>query len=399
MYEIRDSSAMTEKLAIWALGFRPFFLAAFFYSALVMLLWGAIYIFGAHMLVPQLPAVSWHAHEMIFGYCMAVIAGFLLTAVRNWTGIPTLTGGRLLGLFLLWLSARLLPLLPLPGSMAVWAMVDLLFFIFLLLAVAGPIIKAKQWRQAGIMAKLVLLITANACFYAGVFGWYEQGIQVGLYSGLYLIIALILTMLRRLIPFFTERGVGYPVTLPNRAWLDVACLVLFLVFFVADVFVGNRHIAAITAAVLFILHSVRLFGWLTPGIRHYPLLWSLYGGYGFIIAGFALYVAAVYANILPSLSVHAFAIGGIGLITAGMMARVALGHTGRNVHQAPVLLKYTLFALAAAALIRIVLPLFGLEFYRWSVAASQALWVLGFAGLLLIYFPILVKPRVDGQPG
>lgn len=400
MLRINDTAATpTNRKALFNLGFRPFFVGAALHALLAMLAWMAIYVFGAGLLQTALPPISWHAHEMIYGYGMAVIAGFLLTAVRNWTGIPTLNGWPLVFLFALWACARLTPFLDITGGLYAMAALDLAFVLFLLAAVVVPIVRARQWRQLGVATKLVLLGAGNACFYAGLLGWSGQGIRIGIYGGFYLIIALILTMSRRLIPFFAERGVGYPVQLKNRRWLDIASLLLFVLFLVLDVFAGLKQPAAVASLGLFVLHAIRLHGWFTRGILHYPLLWSLYAGYAFIVAGFALYTAAVYSGISPFLSVHAFAVGGIGTVTLAMMARVALGHTGRNVHQPPKTVTYILLALLVAAVIRVFLPLLDIEHYRWWIAGSQVFWILAFAGFLLVYFPFLLKPRIDGQPG
>lgn len=399
MLNIQDSAPSRQSIAVFNLGFRPFFAGAAVHAVVAMLVWMCIYLFGAQPLPAGLPAVAWHAHEMIYGYSIAVIAGFLLTAVRNWTGVQTLRGFPLALLFAVWALARLAPFVNMPGGRYVMALLDLGFMIFLLIAVVTPIVRVKQWRQLGIASKLVLLGLGNAWFYAGLFGWSGSGTRAGLYMGLYLIIALILTMGRRLIPFFTERGLDYPVALKNRRWLDVTSLLLFVLFLVLDVFTGSRQAAALTAVVLFGLHAVRLYGWFTPGILRHPLLWSLHAGYGFIVAGFALYAATVYYGVSPFLSVHAFAVGGLSVISLSMMARVSLGHTGRNVRQPPKAVVYILLALSVAAVIRVFLPLLGLEHYRLWIAGSQIFWILAFTGFLAVYFPILLRPRIDGQPG
>ncbi|HEY3487677.1 MAG TPA: NnrS family protein [Gammaproteobacteria bacterium] len=401
MLQIPDPSAPAASAnALFNLGFRPFFLGAALYALLAMLVWMAIYVFGISLLPStSLSTISWHAHEMIYGYGMAVIAGFLLTAVRNWTGIPTLSGWRLVALFALWALARLSPFLNLPGALYTSALLDLGFALALLIAVIAPIVRAKQWRQLGVAVKLILLGLGNACFYAGLFGWSEQGIRIGIYGGFYLIIALILTMSRRLIPFFTERGVGYAVQLKNRRWLDISSMFLFVLFLILEVFAGFSQAAAATALALFMLHALRLHGWYTHGILRFPLLWGLHAGYAFIIAGFPLYAASVYFGVLPFLSVHAFAVGGIGMVTLAMMARVALGHTGRNVHQPPQIVRYVLLALTIATVFRVFLPLLDMGHYRLWIACSQIFWILAFSGFLLTYFPVLMKPRIDGQPG
>ena len=196
---------------LFQLGFRPFFLGAGMIAVLFMILWTASYSFSWADSFPRMSSIHWHAHEMLYGYAMAVIAGLLLTAVCNWTGQPALQGTGLMLPFLFWLAARLASMLDLAVSPWLMLICDLGFWILLSLAVMKPILKVRQWRQSGILAKLLLLGFSNLAFYAGIMGWFADGIRWGLYGGLYLIIGLVLTMGRRVIPFFTEREVGYSV--------------------------------------------------------------------------------------------------------------------------------------------------------------------------------------------
>jgi len=156
-----------------------------------------------------------------------VAAGFLLTAVRNWTGIPTLNGAPLFLLFLFWLLARLFILLGDADFLVATASFDLLFLAVLAAAIAVPVIRTRQWHNMAIVAKIVLLLASNLVFFLGVAGKLEQGVYWGLYSGLYIIIALIYTLSRRVLPFFIEKGVGYAVELRNSKRVDIASLVLF----------------------------------------------------------------------------------------------------------------------------------------------------------------------------
>lgn len=385
-------------MALFNLGFRPFFLGAAAFAFASMALWLAVYSYGLSMDFAGLPPTRWHAHEMIFGYGLAVIAGFLLTAVQNWTGVPTLRGRGLAGLFALWLAARLALVMGQP-ALPVAALLDLVFSIGLAGALSGPIAKARQWRQSGILAKVILLGIANALFYLGALGLLEEGVRWGLYGGFYLIIGLILTMARRVVPFFIERGVGYPVTLRNARWVDISSLVLFLAFFIADTFWVQRELAAWLAGVLCLLHGYRIVGWHTAGIWRAPLLWSLYLSYLFLVLGFALYPFSVYGSVSPFVTLHVFAVGGIALVTVGMMARVILGHTGRNVLRPPSAMAYLLAVLVLAALARTALPMLMPSAYPVWILSSQLLWLLAFGAFVWIYAPMLLGPRVDGRPG
>lgn len=384
--------------ALFNLGFRPFFLFAAIFSFVSILEWGGIYAYGWQ--APQAPvaAMQWHAHEMIFGYAMAVVAGFLLTAVRNWTNLPTLSGARLALLLLAWLAARGL-MLAAPSQVVPILVLDVGFNLALAVAISIPLVRAKQLKQLGIVSKIVLLGIANALFYLGALGLLDHGVRWGLYSGLYLLLSLIFVMARRVVPFFIERGVGYPVQLTNRRWVDRSSLVLLLLFWVADVFVESALLAAALAAGLFVVHAIRLADWHTPGVWRKPLLWVLFVGYGAAIGGFLLKALTPLVPLSPYLAVHAFAVGGIGLMTVGMMARVALGHTGRSIQDPPVVLSPIFLLLALALFARVVLPLFAAGHYVLWIGLSQALWLAAFGLFALTYAPILIRPRVDGQPG
>jgi len=397
MLQIKESA---PRGAAWLrLGFRPFFLAACAFGAVAMLVW--LLVFGSYMSLPLsgLAPIAWHGHEMIFGYSMAVIAGFLLTAVRNWTGVDTIRGTPLLLLLLCWLVARLLLALGDAEFIVYAAAFDLLFNIGFLVAISIPVLRTRGWTQLPILLKVFLMAGSNLLFYLGANGVLVSGIMIGLYSGLYMVLALILMLSRRVLPFFIERGVGYPVQLTNRKWLDISSVVLFVVFWLADIWRPNSLPVSLLAMALLVLHGMRLVGWYTPGIWKKPLLWSLFLGYAAIIAGFGLKAAVYTFNLSPNLALHAFAAGGVGLMTAGMMARVALGHTGRDINAPPASLVPILLLLATAALVRVVFPMFDVAHYSLWLMVSQGLWIAAFAWLTVIYVPVLVGPRVDGQDG
>jgi uncharacterized protein involved in response to NO len=384
--------------ALLNLGFRPFFLLATLYALVAVLGWTGIYTLGWPWPRTDMAALTWHAHEMVYGYAMAVIAGFLLTAVRNWTGVQTLHGIPLLLLCLAWLAGRLLPAagaVPLYGI----ALADVLFDLVLTVTVAWPVVRVRQWQQTGILSKLVLLAGANLLFYAGLLGGYPEAVRAGLYSGVYLVMALLFVMARRVLPFFIERGLDRTVSVTNRAWLDRTSLVLFLVFWLADILRPDTAFVAWLAAVLCVLHALRLAGWYAGGVLGRPLLAVLFLGYGWLVIGFGLKAAVPLTGIAPSLALHAFTYGGIGLFTLGMMARVTLGHTGRSVQHPPALFGRALAVLLAGTVVRVLLPLLDAAHYPLWIALSQLLWLLAFAILLVVFLPMWLGPRIDGQPG
>lgn len=390
-----------DKMNTWPvlrLGFRPFFLLGSLYAVLAMLVWMGTYRGWLSAPMDQLPPITWHAHEMIFGYALAVVAGFLLTAVKNWTGIQTAYGWRLLLLVLFWLLARFSALVDTPFSMVLLIVGDLLFAAMLVYEISWPVVRARKWEQAGILAKVVLLGCSSGLFYAGLLGWHEQALYWGLYSGLYLIIGLIITMGRRVIPFFIERGVDSKIELVNLRFIDVSAIPVFLLFYVLEVFTTFKGLASILALVLCLFYLVRLRLWHHPDIWKKPLLWSLYLSQLFITIGFLMLGLRLFVDVPGFLAIHALAYGGIGLVTVGMMARVAWGHSGRDVFNPPKQLPWVFGLLFAGTLVRVLLPLV-MSHYAMLVLIAQLLWIAAFGVFLWLYMPVFVGPRVDGRFG
>lgn len=388
----------SSNFALFNLGFRPFFLGASFFSLIAVLLWMGLFVFHLPLQFTEINMFQWHAHEMIYGYTIAVIAGFLLTAVKNWTGEQTLFGPKLFGLFLLWATARILFLF---GTIYIFiaAMFDMLFMLCLIAAITYPVIKARQWKQIGIVAKLIFLTTGNGLFYLGAAGFIDQGIFWGIYGGLLLIIALIMTIGRRVIPFFIEQGVDYPVQLVNYKWIDISSLVLFLLFFILYLFTDKDQSAAYISLALFFITTIRLIGWHTAGIWKKPLLWSLYIAIVFIDIGFLLFASSEVLKQPVSLAFHAFSYGGIGIVTMAMMSRVSLGHTGRDIHSPPGMLTLSFIMLVVGGLCRIILPIIDMNHYFTWIILSQLFWSAAYLIFFVSFAHILIKQRIDGKFG
>jgi uncharacterized protein involved in response to NO len=379
-------------------GFRPFFLGAALVAVLSMVMWMAVYRFQFPLELSGISMFQWHAHEMIFGYTMAVISGFLLTAARSWTGEETARGAFLGWLFLIWALARVL-MLNGTGFLLWAAIADLLFMLGLGIAVARPILKVRQKRQAPVLLIVALLTLANLLFYLGAMGVVDGGTHLGLHGGLYLVLGIILFMGRRVIPLFTEKGLGHPVEIKNERWNDVATFILFPAFLLSEVFFQNHITGALLAAALFILNSLRVNGWHTLEIWQKPLLWGLFAAFMMINLGFMLRALMLVTAIPDFLPIHAFAVGGVGIITLSMMARVAIGHTGRNVHQAPPIMTVLLVSMVLTATIRIFLPMLDPSHYQFWITASGLMWIITFTMFAIVFIPLLVKPRVDGKEG
>ena len=380
-------------MALFALGFRPFFLAAGIYAVLLMGLW-LVVLQGGLSLGALSPPV-WHGHEMLFGFAVAVIAGFLLTAAQNWTGIPMPSGRPLAALFLLWLAGRLGFLIPgLPAGLV--ALVDLSFLPLLALALALPIHKAKQLHNYPFPVLLLTLTVANALVHLQALGWTSTA-RLGLYLATYVVVAIMVIMGGRVIASFTDNKLGTRA----RRWPLIERLVpaVTLGALLAALIAPASLVTALLAAVAATVHGIRLAGWYTRKFWAVPLLWILHLGYAWITLGFVLLaLSAVGMSAAAVSALHAFTAGGIGVLTLGMMARVSLGHTGNPLEPAPVM-TLAFVAINLAALVRVVLPLFFPAAYAPIMTAAGVVWVAAFGVFVVVYAPKLLRPRADGKPG
>ena len=380
--------------APFALGFRPFFLSAGIYAVLMMALWLGVLQGG--LKTGDLSPAVWHGHEMLFGFAVAVIAGFLLTAAQNWTGIRTPSGLPLAALFLLWLAGRLSFLIP--GLPIGWvALIDLAFLPVLALTLAWPIMKAKQLSNAPFPLLLLALTAANALVHLDGLGWTTGTARPGLHLAAYVIVTIIVVMGGRVIPSFTDNKLRTRA----RRWKTIERLVpvATLSALIAALLAPVSPVTALLAAIAAGVHGIRLAGWYTSKFWSEPLLWILHLGYAWIALGFALLaLSAAGMTAAAGSALHAFTAGGIGALTLGMMARVALGHTGRMLEPAP-LMTWAFVAVNLAALIRVALPLIFPTLYIQGIVAAGLLWMAAFSLFAALYTPMLLRPRVDGKPG
>lgn len=383
-----------------AMGFRPFFLGAALFGTAVTLFWVHAISAGASPGGGYLPPMLWHGHEMIFGYAMAVVAGFLLTAVRNWTGENTLHGWPLLGLFLLWLLGRLAMAGILPASPLVHGALGVGFPALLAVVVARPILETRNHRNLLVVAVVVLLALAALGVHAG-----GPGLQrASIYGALHLLIALHVIIVGRIVPLFTRGRTGNPAV-RNRPALDRAAIVASVIVAVLSALTASRvdhPLLPLFGAVALAsggLQLVRMATWGTRSALRIPLLAILHLGCFWIGAGQVLLGLSVFWPALPpSIALHALTIGVIGTMTVGMMTRVSLGHTGRPIQDSWVtVLAFSAVALATPArLLAAVLPPKAIP-VTWMVSGSLfALATLAYFGLA---FRPLTTPRPDGRPG
>lgn len=386
--------AQVPGFALWQLGFRPFYLLGAGFAALAVPVWLAQY---AGLWSPDLgwPAQTWHVHEMVFGFAVAIVTGFLFTAVRNWTGLPTPTGGRLIGLCLLWVGARLAYLLGAPTAALA---IELLFLALVAAALLAPLVRARNSRNYFVGALFVVLAAVNLAFHgatAGRIDW--PGPVAAGRLGLYLIVLLTIVIGGRVIPMFTATSIrGLRQFRDLR--LDRAALAATVLAFGLDLAsVGGAALAA-AAALAALLHAVRLAGWRPLATRANPLLWVLHLSYAWLPIGLALMAAWAIGWLPAQLAVHAFGLGVIGGLVIGMITRTALGHTGRMLVAGTGEVWMYLLVHAAVA-VRVLGPLVAPGQYLASLVLASALWSAGFVLYLVVYGPRLIRARVDGREG
>lgn len=377
--------------ALFALGFRPFYLLAAAFAAIAIPAW-VLTFSGAW--VPSMPGVLWHAHEMLFGFATAVIVGFLFTAGRNWTGLPTPTGWGLAALSLLWLAGRFAILV---SGEALAAFIDSLFLPAAALALAWVLVKAESRRNYFIVGLLAALALVNLSFHLARLGVIGIEPLRPLWCALALITVLETTMGGRVIPMFTAsalRGV--------RQWqhprLNQAAIVATAVSLLFWAMGGDGLVGATFAMLAALLQTLRCAGWNPWATRKTPLLWVLHLAHGWIPVGLLLIGLSQLGWVSRSAAVHALAVGAMGGLIMGMITRTALGHTGRMLIAGTAeTVSYAL--ISCAALVRVGSVLWLPQYTANANMLAAALWSAAFALYFVRYLPWLIRARPDGRPG
>jgi uncharacterized protein involved in response to NO len=373
--------------ALWSLGFRPFYLLASAFAAVSMLFWIGHY--GG--VLPGPPGGSqWHAHEMLYGYTMAVVAGFLLTAVPNWTGRPTPKGAALVALAALWVAGRVLVLTPFATASA---LANAAFPLAVAVAIGIPLVRARNRRNYFFVALLVLQGFAVLAFHlaqARLFAW-PPGASLQL--GLDVVLFIMAVVGGRVIPMFTNNGVPGARATRHRL-VENGALGGVLLLVATDVLPVPGGVVAAIAWLVAAAHAVRLLLWQPWLTARAPLVWVLHLAYAWIVASLVLRGLAALGLVSPLLAVHALTIGAIGGMTIGMMTRTARGHTGRALVADPgEVLCFVLVAIAAV--VRVFGAMAPPGFYLASVVLSGACWSAAFGLFAAISWPALTRPRTD----
>ncbi len=395
--QVLDRRQALTIMPFFRLGFRPFFLLGSVLAVLAIPLWVMALNGWFADWQPTGGWLAWHRHELLFGFATAIIAGFLLTAVQTWTGVPGLSDKPLMALTVLWVAARLAWLVGAP----MWCVIvlDVLFLPLVAAQMARSVWPVRQVRNYPLVLVLSLLAIANGVtLYAMATGndLLQRQATVG---GIWFVAAIMSMIGGRVIPFFTQRGLLRKDAVTPWPKLDWALLIGSIIVSLAIMQGWALHaevLGGVVFAALGVGHLLRSLHWYDAGIWRVPLLWSLHLAYawmGVACVAMALWHFSVFANM--SLAVHALTVGAMGGLILGMIARVTLGHTGRQL-QPPKSMTWAFVLFNLGALARVVLVDWAYMPGLWVAAVC---WTLGFAMYLWSYAPMLWQARVDGQPG
>ena len=377
---------------VFNLGFRPFYLLAALFATLAVPLWLAQY-FGVIGAQPGASAMAWHAHEMVFGFAVAVIVGFLFTAVRNWTGLPTPSGARLAGLCALWIAGRV-AMLRAPD--AIGAAIDIAFLPVVAMVLWSPLARTRN-RNRFFIGILLLLAAANFAFHLArlnvPLGAPNQYVKLALY----LVVFIVAIMAGRVTPSFTKNAIPQ-ARIHTWPWLDRVALALLALTFAVHASGAAPRLAGVLAALAALAHAARVAGWDPLSTRGRPILWILHLSYAWIPIGLLLLACAAFGVVPEVIALHAFGAGAVGGMVIGMITRTARGHSGLPLQVGGAeVFAYLLVHLGA--LLRVLPALIAPSAYVVALAVSGVLWSLAFAVYLWRYVPVLTQPRLDGKPG
>lgn len=382
-------------LALLSQGFRPFFLLAGIWAILGLILW--IHAFAGMIEIPtQFDALAWHSHEMLFGYAAAVLAGFLLTAIPNWTGRLPLKGAPLAALVLLWIIGRLAVGYSTAMPPLLVAALDLSFLTVLLLFVLREILAGKNWRNLPLPAALGVLIVANTLVHAGQADWIRDADIYGTRLALAAFAVMITLIGGRIVPSFTRNWLAKAkiTSLPAPfGRFDKFALLTGIGALLGWSLAPESHPVGYLCLLAAVVHAIRLSRWQGHRTWREPLLLVLHLGYGWIPVSLALLGATVLAPAYfpASVGIHALTAGAIATMTLAVMTRAIRGHTGRELTSD--LLNTLVFVIITfSALARLIAPYLA-DHYMTGLMVSAALWELAFIGFVVLNAKALLLRR------
>ncbi|KXF82004.1 NnrS family protein [Enterovibrio coralii] len=396
MLNIVDRAQEEKIIPILRLGFRPLFLLASIYAVVSIALWSWMFTRGQSGLPLQVPAMWWHAHEMLFGVAMAVVAGFLLTAVQTWTGVKGTSGLRLAAIVGLWIVPRILFWTSAPLS--VIALVDAAFLFVVGLEVGYRVIAAKRWRNLFFIPMLLVAMFANLASYATVKGLPPFSASVLWQAMLWWFMLLISIMGGRVIPFFTAKRFGFDAANP-LLWLEVGANLPLLLLAVLSFYpLIDTWIIAGLMGIGGAVQLIRLYRWKGTKSASEPLVWSLHLFYLALPAGLLLKAIFISHAWISHTLIHLLAMGVLSGVVLAMISRVTLGHTGRAIYHQPSF-AFAFIALVLATIVRVLGPIMWPSYLQWWVGIAAVGWTIAFGAFVLRFGPMLFKARADGHPG
>jgi len=398
MQQIIDHANPDKTPVLFQLGFRIFFLSGAIFSVIALSIWYSVLFLKPELLNNTYFNNShwWHAHEMLFGFSSAIIAGFLLTAVQNWTGIPGIKGTNLIALFIVWIMARILMLLPLPIPAIVIGIVDSSFLPLVALTLALPIIKIMQWKNLIFVPILLILTAENIFIHVGVQTQNYLLTQNILWAAVLTITLLISIVGGRVIAFFTAKKIGVKQLKPIMI-LDIlanATIFLLVIYYALSKPAAiSQFELGIVSTITAFLQFIRMLRWKFWVCFSEPLLWSLHLSYFFIPVGFLLLgLHFLGFGISPSQALHSFTVGAIGGVILAMISRVSLGHTGNTLRTLPGM-KLAFSLMILAALFRSLISSTNYFSISTTLTISFVCFILAYGIFIWNYFSILTKPR------
>lgn len=385
-------------------GFRIFFLSAAIYAAITMIVWISE-LSGLTEIADQIFAIPlslWHAHELIFGFIVAVVTGFLTTAVPVWTGSPRVRGPELTFLFALWLSGRLAISLSALLPAYLIAVLDISFLPILAIVIARRIVAKKMWRNLGFIPLLLAVACGNLLFHLELLGITEDTASSGIKLAIGLFILITVIIGGRVIPVFTSnwrKRLGMSGLEPSNPWIGRITIISCLIAAVSSPLSLDENIVGTLNLIAGFMILLRLSKWRSWETYSDPLVWILHVGYALMGVGFLTEALHLLTDALPQiLAQHVFTIGGLGVMVMGMMSRIALGHTGRALTINPaIILAYILILVSLTT--RILPAMLFPDFYDIGLHIAGTSWILAWILYLFIYIPIFLAPRPDGKAG
>jgi uncharacterized protein involved in response to NO len=377
--------------ALLTYGFRPFFLFGAIYAGLSVLVWLPMF-YGELEVASALAPVDWHVHEMLYGYLPAIVAGFLLTAIPNWTGRLPIQGTPLLVLFAVWLAGRAGVTLSAQIGWLAAAFIDAGFLVLLIAAATREIVAGKNWRNLRVIGLVTLLLAGNIAFHveAHVRGHAEYGARIGIAA----IILLLALVGGRIIPSFTRNWLARenPGRLPAPfGRFDGATIAVSAVALALWAALPSGRLSAAALFIAAALNAVRLARWAGDRTGRDRLVLILHVGYAFVPLGFLLAGLGALDLIVASAAVHAWMVGAAGTLTLAVMTRASLGHTGNALVASPAT-QAIYAAIVIAALARIdssLLP----GWSEWTLHIAAFAWAAAFLGFAVTFGPLLLRPK------